>query len=61
MLELLETQSQYRDDVVEGVYVRIDNGDWSSERGKLVRSDFIQGIEEHWMKKELVKNIVKFE
>jgi hypothetical protein len=43
---------------VEGVYVRIDEGRQCVERGKVVRPDFIQGIEEdgHWMSKSVVRN-----
>ena len=45
---------------VEGVYLRVDDGDWLSRRCKVVRPDFIQGIEEHWMTRTLVKNQVSY-
>lgn len=56
LLELLDTKSAYNDEPVEGVVLRVDNGDYFDRRCKLVRPDFIQGIEEHWSKKELVRN-----
>jgi len=48
---------------VSGVYVRIDGDQFNEERGKIVRPDFIQGIEDgdHWMKQQLVKNVVVFQ
>eukprot|EP01126_Amoeba_proteus_P035034 TRINITY_DN3521_c0_g1_i3.p1 TRINITY_DN3521_c0_g1~~TRINITY_DN3521_c0_g1_i3.p1 ORF type:complete len:242 (+),score=40.87 TRINITY_DN3521_c0_g1_i3:97-822(+) len=63
LLAFLDTRSKYRRDngPVEGVYVRIDNGLWSEERGKIVRPDFIQNIEDHWMKSDLVKNEVRYD
>lgn len=44
-----------------GVYVRIDRGQWHESRGKIVRPDFIQNIEEHWMKSKLVPNEVRMD
>ena len=58
LLALLETRSAYTDGVVEGVYLRIDDAAHCVARGKCVRPDFIQGIEEHWMAGGLVKNAV---
>ena len=46
------------DGFVEGVYLRIDDAAHCVARGKCVRPDFIQGIEEHWMAGGLVKNAV---
>eukprot|EP00397_Hematodinium_sp_SG-2012_P011029 GEMP01011156.1.p1 GENE.GEMP01011156.1~~GEMP01011156.1.p1 ORF type:complete len:876 (+),score=192.79 GEMP01011156.1:59-2629(+) len=39
----------------EGVYVRVDVGDWLKDRGKVVRPDFICG-DQHWTKAEITKN-----
>merc|ERR1711924_551919 len=55
---LLETRSAFRSGdgkYVEGVYLRIDDGDggpWLQLRAKLVRADFVQNINEgtHWTK-----------
>jgi atypical dual specificity phosphatase len=57
---LLDTKSAFRDDVVEGIYLRIETEDVLIKRCKLVRPDFVQGITEHWTKKVLVKNKILF-
>jgi atypical dual specificity phosphatase len=59
--EFLNRDSVLYDGKVEGVYVRIDDGKYLVQRGKLVRADFSQEIDEHWTKKNLVKNIIVFE
>ncbi len=72
---LLDTKSAFRDDgYLEGVYLRIDADDADPEteaaadtttglhlehRCKVVRSDFIAGIDTHWMKQAMVKNGVR--
>jgi hypothetical protein len=64
LLKLLDTQSSYTDGFLEGIYLRVDEdepGLYLEKRCKLVRPDFIQGIEDHWMKKKMVKNIVAFD
>eukprot|EP00164_Ancoracysta_twista_P001979 GFYU01002606.1.p1 GENE.GFYU01002606.1~~GFYU01002606.1.p1 ORF type:complete len:254 (-),score=60.42 GFYU01002606.1:243-1004(-) len=55
---LLETASVYYDGPVEGLYIRIEDEAHLQHRCKLVRPDFIQNIETHWMKETLVKNII---
>jgi len=58
LLALLNSPSAYRHSgMVEGVYLRIDNDRFNVARGKLVRPDFIQGIEDHWMTLKLEENI----
>ena len=62
LLGLLEMQSAYcRDGFVEGTYLRIDGPDGNVRRGKIVRPDFIQTIEEgeHWLRAEVVRNGVR--
>ena len=62
LLELLESQSAYRKTgFLEGIYLRIDGEDYLESRCKLVRPDFVQGIEEHWSKGQPVKNIVSYD
>eukprot|EP01012_Entosiphon_sulcatum_P031287 TRINITY_DN3924_c0_g1_i2.p1 TRINITY_DN3924_c0_g1~~TRINITY_DN3924_c0_g1_i2.p1 ORF type:complete len:1006 (-),score=130.86 TRINITY_DN3924_c0_g1_i2:8-3025(-) len=60
LLALLDTTSQFYDGPVEGVYLRIDdaNDEFHVQRAKIVRPDFIQGMDEgeHWTKKKLQKN-----
>lgn len=60
LMRMLDTQSKFRDGFVEGIYIRKDNEDYLEKRCKLVRPDFVQGIEKHWSKQELVKNVVKY-
>jgi atypical dual specificity phosphatase len=48
------------DGYVEGVYLRVDDGDWLARRCKVVRPDFVQGITEHWSKMVPVKNQVAY-
>ena len=42
--------TRYGSGPMEGVIVRADDGDLCSFKAKLVRADFIQGIDEHWSK-----------
>jgi len=61
---LLGLQSAYSDGPLEGIYLRMDEpeeqggGLWNRQRGKIVRADFIQGIEDggHFINKEVVRN-----
>lgn len=50
---LATTASAYRNGGCEGVYLRQEDGDWLIARAKLVRPDFIQGIDEHWRSRSL--------
>ena len=74
VLKLLDTDSVFYDGPCEGVYLRIDKDtppsdreggggsatkpSYSGIRGKVVRPDFLQGIEEQWTRQQLTKNIV---
>jgi hypothetical protein len=51
LLPYLNTESKFRVDggFVEGVYIRVDSQEWNEVRCKLVRSDFVAGITEHWL------------
>lgn len=44
----------------EGIYLRLDSGDWLLKRAKIVRPEFRQQIEEHWSRKLLEKNQLLF-
>ena len=56
-------QSKLCDGFLEGVYLRVDEPEpadkstvtYLEARCKLVRPDFIQNIEDHWMKKKMVR------
>ena len=49
---------------MEGVYVRVDDdaSGWNVRRGKVVRPDFIQSIQDgvHWMSKKIEQNTVAY-
>lgn len=67
-LKWLETQSTFYDGPCEGIYLRIDEDTPHSAhfsgkpylkyRGKLVRPDFLQQIEEQWTRQQFTKNVV---
>lgn len=61
---LLKSRSQFYSGPVEGIYIRVDDGLYLRDRAKIVRPDFLEkeddGEVEHWSKKSLVKNIVKY-
>lgn len=42
------SQSKISDEPAEGLYLRIDQGDWLVQRVKLIRTSFVQSIGEHW-------------
>jgi ATP-dependent RNA circularization protein (DNA/RNA ligase family) len=48
--------SRLGDGPAEGLYVRKDEGEWLAARAKLVRSEFVQAIDEHWSKRALETN-----
>lgn len=64
---MLQNNSKFYNGPLEGIYLRIDDGKWLKERAKVVRADFLHGAEssgsevEHWSKKQLVKNIVRYD
>ena len=70
LLKWLDTPSQFYDGPCEGLYLRVDEDANTPEgtvgrpyclrRGKLVRPDFLQGIEEQWTRQQLTKNIVRY-
>jgi len=45
---------------LEGVVIRRESAQWCEARGKLVRAEFTQSIEEHWSRKALNWNRVHF-
>jgi hypothetical protein len=57
-LPLLDTQSRFRDGPLEGVYLRFEDADGSHRRCKLVRPNFVSGIELHRALQIQKKNIV---
>jgi hypothetical protein len=49
-------QSKYGDALMEGLYIRADDGPFECGRAKLVRAEFAQSIDDHWMNSPLRKN-----
>jgi ATP-dependent RNA circularization protein (DNA/RNA ligase family) len=50
------TASALGGDALEGLYVRCDDGEWLTQRAKLVQAEFVQSIDEHWMSRPLERN-----
>lgn len=49
-------QSKYGNQQAEGLYLRIDHGNWLTQRAKLVRSEFMQTIDDHWANSQIRPN-----
>eukprot|EP01083_Nonionella_stella_P125120 378323_1 len=58
-----DTRSNYTQGAIEGLYLKIDDDeqDINVHRCKLVRSEFIQGITEHWIHKKLEYNTIRLD
>jgi protein-tyrosine phosphatase/predicted kinase len=62
IVALVKTKSKYYEGIIEGVYVRICEGEYTVKRAKIVRSDFLCGNQEitgkfkHWASMDLVEN-----
>jgi ATP-dependent RNA circularization protein (DNA/RNA ligase family) len=50
------SHSRFGKDPAEGVYLRIDQGEWLAQRAKLVQPAFIQSMGEHWSRSGLKTN-----
>jgi ATP-dependent RNA circularization protein (DNA/RNA ligase family) len=57
----LLVQSKLADQPAEGIYLRIDQGDWLAQRAKLVRPAFIQSVEQHWSRFAIKPNRLSLE
>jgi ATP-dependent RNA circularization protein (DNA/RNA ligase family) len=55
-LSELLSQSQLSNKPAEGIYLRLDQGDWLIQRAKLVRPAFIQSVEQHWSRSPIKAN-----
>ena len=60
-LSELLLQSMLGDHPAEGIYLRSDLGGWLAQRAKLVYPAFIQSIEQHWSRKNIEPNRLKWE
>lgn len=52
----LQGRSRFRDGPMEGVIARCEDSSWLHERGKLVRAEFTQHIDEHWRNRPMEWN-----
>lgn len=57
-LQKVLLHSKLTDQPAEGIYLRIDHGDWLEQRAKLVRPAFIQAVEQHWSRSAIRPNRV---
>lgn len=55
-LKTLFSTSRLGDEPAEGIYLRLDQGDWLKKRAKLVRPEYVQAIDEHWSLRALKPN-----
>ena len=55
-LSKLMLQSKFSNRPSEGIYLRLDQGDWLAQRAKLVRPAFIQAVEQHWSRSGIKAN-----
>jgi hypothetical protein len=60
-LKALLGQSHVTDGPAEGLYARREEAGRLVSRAKLVRAEFVQGIEEHWSKRQIEQNRLRLE
>jgi ATP-dependent RNA circularization protein (DNA/RNA ligase family) len=60
-IQKLLSQSKLSSQPAEGLYLRIDRGDWLAQRAKLVRPLFIQAVEQHWSRSPIRPNQLRVE
>jgi ATP-dependent RNA circularization protein (DNA/RNA ligase family) len=60
-LKSLLSQSKLSKEPAEGLYLRIDQGDWLARRAKLVRPAFIQSVDQHWSRSGIKSNQLRLE
>jgi len=53
------SSSKLSHQLAEGIYLRIDHGDWLAQRAKLVRPAFIQAVAQHWSRAAIKQNQLK--
>ncbi len=57
LLSLLEdSTSRVGSGPIEGLYLRREQDDWLLDRAKLVRAEFVESLDEHWMRRPLQRN-----
>ncbi len=58
--KFLEKRSFFSTEKLEGIYLRLEEKKWLKSRAKLVRSEFVQNIGEHWINKPLEINELEY-
>lgn len=58
-LENMLVRSAFGDEPAEGLYLRYDHCEWLEARCKLVRTSFIQSVQEHWIRSAIVPNRIR--
>lgn len=56
---MLRQPSKVGGDSLEGIYIRADENGWLKARAKIVRSEFVQAIDEHWSRGPIRRNNVR--
>ena len=49
-------ESKMTDESAEGIYLRFENAKFLERRAKLVRPEFVQNIDLHWSKSQVMPN-----
>ena len=55
-IKSLLAESRLSDQPAEGICIRYESDNWLVKRAKLVRSSFVQAIEQHWSRSGIRKN-----
>lgn len=55
------SQSKFSDQPAEGIYIRVDQGEWLIQRAKLIRPAFIQSVAQHWSRSAIRPNLLSCE
>jgi ATP-dependent RNA circularization protein (DNA/RNA ligase family) len=53
---VLQERSRFRSGSMEGIVIRRENSEWLEARAKLVHTEFIQEINEHWTRRAIEWN-----
>ncbi|NLF24626.1 MAG: RNA ligase family protein [Deltaproteobacteria bacterium] len=53
--------SKLSDHPAEGLYLRLDQEDWLTQRAKLVHPAFVQAVEQHWSRSPIRSNRLRLE
>lgn len=60
LILLLDGKSSYCNGSIEGIYIRTEENGYLTSRSKIVRSEFINNINEHWSSHKLIVNSIAY-